>query len=44
MSMQSLADKRLVRRLATYIVGGRMTIALLVLAISLAFIAIRSRF
>ena len=32
MSMQSLADKRLVRRLATYIVGGSMTIALLVLA------------
>jgi hypothetical protein len=30
--MQSLADKRLVRRLATYIVGGGLTMALLVLA------------
>lgn len=30
--MQSLADKRLVRRLATYVVGGGLTIALLVLA------------
>ena len=30
--MQSLADKRLVRRLATYIVGGGLTMALLMLA------------
>lgn len=30
--MRSLADKRLVRRLATYVVAGGLTMALLVLA------------